>query len=188
MGKDNPELNSYTSISSDMQSPPIILTKKKVLKREKSRVQFFIENDPPTANRPNDRQRMEDSPTESWKSEYSGTDLRQSTMTFTMITFYQLIEKCFIFTAEADAELKHTFVTEPHLQTEEENVNRSNPETLRLDSYGTTSESDLECCRSGGLETPDGRLLYRHYIERALKNKGLRKMLRYGCSLSLFKF
>ena len=25
----------------------------------------------------------------------------------------------------------------------------------------------------------DGRLLYRHYIERALKNKGLRKMLRY---------
>jgi hypothetical protein len=49
-----------------------------VLRREKSRVQFFIENDPPTANRPNDRQRMEDSPTESWKSEYSGTDLRQS--------------------------------------------------------------------------------------------------------------
>lgn len=75
--KDNPGLNSYTSTSSDMPSPPILLNKKKLLKREKSRVQFFIENDPPTANRPNDRQRLEDSPTESWKSEYSGTDLRQ---------------------------------------------------------------------------------------------------------------
>lgn len=76
--KDNPGLNSYTPTSSDMPSPPILLNKKKLLKREKSRVQFFIENDPPTANRPNDRQRLEDSPTESWKSEYSGTDLRQS--------------------------------------------------------------------------------------------------------------
>lgn len=86
--KANPELNSYTSTCSDMPSPPILLNKTKVLRREKSRVQFFIENDPPTANRPNDRQRLEDSPTESWKSEYSGTDLRQLKLHFLEILFF----------------------------------------------------------------------------------------------------
>lgn len=41
------------------------------------------------------------------------------------------------------------------------------------------SEMDLEKDQVLGLETLDSRLLYRHYIERALKNRGLRKMLRY---------
>lgn len=82
-------------------------------------------------------------------------------------------------TAEADAELKHTFVTEPHLQKDSDERNdRIKPKHMRLDSYGATSETESECSKVSGLETPDGRLLYRHYIERALKNRGLRKMLR----------
>lgn len=76
-----PEFESSTikttnNPTEEMQSPPILSTKKKVLKREKSRVQFFIESDP-TSTRTADRHRMEDSPSESWKSEYSGTDLRR---------------------------------------------------------------------------------------------------------------
>lgn len=82
-------------------------------------------------------------------------------------------------TAEADAELKHTFVTEPHLEKHgEESNDRIKPEHMRLDSFSAMSETESECCKSAALETPDGRLLYRHYIERALKNRGLRKMLR----------
>ncbi len=91
-GKSNfdqfPEFDSIlTSSSSEpndgVHSPPILLTKKKPLKREKSRVQFFIENDPSRdanshANRGTDHHRLEDSPSESWKSEYSGTDLRKN--------------------------------------------------------------------------------------------------------------
>lgn len=73
-----PELDEYIRPKTDeMQSPPIIFTKKRPLRREKSRVQFFIQHDPSAANRINDNHRMEDSPTESCKSEYSGNDLRQ---------------------------------------------------------------------------------------------------------------
>lgn len=152
-----PELDGCNRPNSDeMQSPTIILTKKRPLRREKSRVQFFIQHDPSAANRINDHHHMEDSPTESCKSEYSGNDL-----------------------PEADAELKHEYITEHHLYRDDAYIPCSKPEHLRLDSFGATSETESESYKSGGLETPDGRLLYRHYIERALKSKGLRKMLRW---------
>lgn len=64
--------------SREVQSSSVLSTKKKPLKREKSRVQFFLESGPTANNRTGDRHRMEDSPSESWKSEYSGTDLRKS--------------------------------------------------------------------------------------------------------------
>lgn len=88
-------------------------------------------------------------------------------------------------TAEADAELKHEYITEHHLYRDDAYIPCSKPEHLRLDSFGATSETESEYYKSGGLETPDGRLLYRHYIERALKSKGLRKMLRYVSLLIL---
>lgn len=72
-------------------------------------------------------------------------------------------------------EFKHSFVTEP---TGQDGSARSKIEHLRLDSISAVSETESEGNRSTCLETPDNRLLYRHYIERALKNKGLRKMLR----------
>ncbi len=99
---------------------------------------------------------------------------------FFIIDFLFCLKNRRLITAEADVEYKHTFVTEPNLQKEEEHSPRFKPEHIRLDSYGAASETESESSKVSGLETMDGRLLYRHYIERALKSKGLRKMLRYN--------
>jgi len=57
---------------------PVSNPKHKPLKRTPSRVQFFVEKNL-TSNHVQRGFRQEDSPSDSWKSEYSGTDLRKTT-------------------------------------------------------------------------------------------------------------
>jgi hypothetical protein len=77
-----PVTRETNEIVSEAISPDVVppSPRKRILKKEKSRVQFFIEND---SEQSVNRSRMEDSPTESWKSEYSGTDLRK----FLLVSF-----------------------------------------------------------------------------------------------------
>lgn len=84
-------------------------------------------------------------------------------------------------TAEADSELRRDFTPEsPTDVRERPRFSSSRPVHYRCDSYGNSSETDSDYSKlSAGFETHDGRLLYRSYIERALKSRGLRKMLRY---------
>lgn len=79
----NFEANSNIT-SGDQHSPPILTSRRKPLKREKSRVQFFLENDASANRATSELHRLEDSPSASWKSEYSGTDLRKLTHCFVM--------------------------------------------------------------------------------------------------------
>lgn len=82
-----------------------------------------------------------------------------------------------MFEAEADSEFKHNFSAESSIDDSVRGrMNR--PIHMRCDSYGASSETDSDFSKVSGFETPDGRLLYRSYIERALKSRGLRKMLR----------
>lgn len=87
-------------------------------------------------------------------------------MNFRITTFFSA------HIAEADAELKHSFVTESH--ADEEQVTRDQTPDI------TAAENEHPISRGGGFESADGRLLYRSYIEKALKSKGLRKMLQYS--------
>lgn len=75
----------YTNqANGDAYMPAATRIRKKLLRKEKSRVQFFINGDSThIASRSNDKpQRMEDSPADSVKSEYSGTDLRKFYLIF----------------------------------------------------------------------------------------------------------
>ena len=112
---------------------------------------------------------MEDSPTESWKSEYSGTDLRKFLVVLCKLCFKHYLHYLSKLLAEAEVEFRHSYVAEPSV---------GKPKTLRSDSNctssGTTSETEDN-------KVADGRLNYRGirgYVEKALKSNGLRKMLR----------
>ena len=100
-------LTSHSS-AGDLHTPPTVLAKNKPLKREKSRVQFFIENEPSrdNTNRMTDQHRKEDSPSESCKSEYSGTDLRK---------FFPVIYFFFSLMSREFPQLKPMLSTSTHL-------------------------------------------------------------------------
>lgn len=149
--------------------------RKKTIRRDKSRVQFFVDGDSThVTNRVDRNQRTEDSPADSVKSEYSGTDLRKCFNSHSVVSPYLI----YTFKAEADSEIKNSGFTFES-PVDEPGKNRSTrPAHLRCDSYGASSETDSDFSKVSGFETPDGRLLYRSYIERALKSRGLRKMLR----------
>lgn len=65
--------------------------------------------------------------------------------------------------------MKRSFMTET--PTVNEGVQRDQP------TESSTSETDSELGQGKKSDAADGILLYRSYIEKALKEKGLRKML-----------
>ena len=74
--------------------------------------------------------------------------------------------------AESDVELKNNFLTELPADQSENHPLEKLPESSNSDG---DSESSV---KEEGFEQADGRLLYRSYVEKALKNKGLRQMVR----------
>ena len=81
-----------------------------------------------------------------------------------------IYDKIVFNAAEADAQLKKTFITE--IKTKEVQQDKLSPEAGE-----SASETDSEFGRGSEVTPDDGSLLYRSYIEKALKDKGLRKML-----------
>lgn len=73
------------------------------------------------------------------------------------------------FLAEAEVEYKHSYVTETSI---------GKPITIRSDSNCTSSGTTSETEDLNRTDKTDGRLIYRGYVEKALKSNGLRKMLR----------
>lgn len=68
--------------------------------------------------------------------------------------------------------LKNTFLAELPSDKSENNQSDKTPESSNSDGDSETS------IKEEGFEKADGRLLYRSYVEKALKNKGLRQMVR----------